>query len=161
MSYISENIDWKKVIFSDEKLFNLHGCASHYTWLAPNQSPNRVRKRIRSPGLMVWAMILPSGLLFYQIMEGKQDTKKYINIIDKFALPIIKLEVKPGFIFQQDNAPIHCSKEAKTFFNKSNGTLLNWPAYSPDIKIIENIWQELSNIIYCDGPVKNLKDLKA
>ena len=54
---------------------------------------------------MVWAMILPSGLLSYQIMEGKQDTKKYINIIDKFALLIIKLEVKPGFIFQQDNAP--------------------------------------------------------
>jgi len=160
-SYVTENINWNQVIFSDEKLFNLHGCESHYTWIGSNQSPYRVRKQIRSPGLMVWAMVLPSGLLSYQIMEGRQDTEKYIAIIAKYALPIIKLEMKPGFLFQQDNAPIHCSKKAKEFFNDSEVKLLNWPAYSPDINIIENIWHILSNIMYSDGPMKNLKELRA
>ena len=72
---------------------------------------------------MVWVMILPRGMLSYQIMADKQDTEKYIHIITKFAMPIIKLEMKPGFIFQQNNAPIHCSKKAKEFFKNYQVTL--------------------------------------
>ena len=93
-------------------------------------------------------MILPNGMLSFQIMAGKQDTKKYIDIIIKFSQPIIKLKIKPGFIFQQDNASIHCSKKAKQFFRNSQVTLLNWPRYSPDINIIENVWHVMSQILF-------------
>ena len=87
-AYVTDNIDWNKVIFSDEKLFSLHGCDSYYTWVCSNQSPYRVRKHIRSSGLMVWAMVLPSGLLSYEIMVGKQNTAKYIDIIINIVIII-------------------------------------------------------------------------
>ena len=44
---------------------------------------------------------------------------------------------------------------------KSNIEVLEWPAKSPDLNIVEKIWEQLSNDIY-DGPqfkkIANLKD---
>ena len=60
---------------------------------------------------MVLAMILPNGLLFYEILTGKQKSSNYIDIIKNKALPIMKINMKDKFVFQQDNSPIHKSKE--------------------------------------------------
>ncbi|KAJ7335741.1 hypothetical protein JRQ81_013682 [Phrynocephalus forsythii] len=44
------------------------------------------------------------------------------------------------FIFQQDLAPAHTAKSTKTYFNDHVITVLDWPANSPDLKPIENLW---------------------
>lgn len=159
-SYILENINWHNVIFSDEKKFTLFGCDSHYTWVHNNKSPSRVKRILRAPSIMVWAMIMPNGLLSYKIMMGKQNSQKYISILENYALPIIRLNYEKDVIFQQDNCPIHVSKETKNFIKNQNIRFLNWPPYSPDINIIENVWHLLSEIIYKDGAIRNLKELK-
>ena len=56
--WLIENINWNSVIFSDEKRFSLFGCDSYCTWIHTKQNPARVKKVIRSPGVMVWAMML-------------------------------------------------------------------------------------------------------
>ena len=61
---------------------------------------------------MVWAMILPNGLLSYEILTGKQKSSNYIDIIKNKALPIMKINMKDKFVFQQDNSSIHKSKES-------------------------------------------------
>jgi len=81
-----------------------------------NQSPSRVKKIYRSPRLMVCAMVMPNGFLYYEIMTCKQKSTNYINIIKTKALPIIKINIKNNFMFQQDNCPIHKSKENLEFF---------------------------------------------
>ena len=43
---------------------------------------------------------------------------------------------------------------------KSENKSLQWPSYSPDLHIMENIWGYLSKDVYSKGPIKNLKTLE-
>ena len=65
--------------FSDEKLFTLNGCDSYYCWLYEKHHPQRLRKVLRAPGVMVWAMIQPNRLLSYEILKETKFFKIYRN----------------------------------------------------------------------------------
>ena len=49
-------------------------------------------------------------------------------------------QLKGDFIFQQDLAPAHSAKATSTWFKDHGIPVLNWPANSPDLKTIENLW---------------------
>ncbi len=51
-----------------------------------------------------------------------------------------KLYGDADFFFQQDLAPAHTVKGAKSWFNDHGVTVLDWPANLPDLNPIENIW---------------------
>ncbi len=55
------------------------------------------------------------------------------------------------FIFQQDLAPVHTAKSTKSWLNYHGVGVLDWPANSPDLNIIENKLEFYTQmmIIYC------------
>ena len=55
------------------------------------------------------------------------------------------------FVLQQDNCSIHVSKLMKEWMAKVNMTTLERPASSPDLNLIENIWEMLAQLVY-EGP---------
>ena len=59
------------------------------------------------------------------------------------------------FVFQQDNASVHVSKLSTEFFEKNNIETLKWPAQSPDLNPIENLWA----IIKHELRLRNFSDL--
>lgn len=157
--FIEDSIEPARIVFSDEKRFNLNGCDSYSTWNNVTRSRYRFRKMIRSPGVMIWGMICANGLFSFKVLHGNQNSLKYIETIKNHAIRCIKLNLGPDFIFQQDNCPCHTSRETLNFFKANNINLLDWPPYSPDINLIENVWPILSKLVYQDGHPKNIKDL--
>ena len=46
-------------------------------------------------------------------------------------------------IFQQDNDLKHTSRQAQEWFEENGVTVLPWPASSPDMNLIEHVWDML------------------
>ncbi len=85
----------------------------------------------------------------------------YQEILEHFMLPSAdKLYGDADFIFQQDLAPAHTAKGTKGWFNDHGVTVLDWPANSPDLNPIDNLWSIVKRKMRDTRP-NNADELKA
>ncbi len=69
------------------------------------------------------------------------------------------MEMQISF-FQQDLAPAHSAKAISTWFKDHGIPVLNWPANSPDLNPIENLWGIVKRKMRYARP-NNAEELKA
>lgn len=158
--WIDSNWPWDQVIWTDEKRFSLDGPDSFITRCRKGKKPKRNRRQQGGNSLQFWGMILPNGELFLKELHQRSRSSDYIELLSGFAKPIIEAKCGENYTFQQDNASIHTSKQVFDWMRANNFNFMAWPARSPDLSPIENVWSMLSSIIY-DGPqFKNVADLR-
>jgi len=158
-------------VYCDEKLFVM-GAGNRKVWIGaddevPRKQTVKYPTKIMVFGAIAWwgktqLVRMPAGL--------KITAAEYLDTLQNFTIPQVKIlfggdpddsdnDSKGGgnrFEWVQDNASVHNAKVVKDWLSEQQWkTLSPWPAMSPDLNPIENVWgimsQRLAGRSFDDG----------
>ena len=86
--------------------------------------------------LMFWGAIQSDGRKMLVKCPNTLTSSRYFDILKDYNEKLHFL----GLVFQQDNAPTHKASIIKNCFRENEWEVLDWPPYSPDLNVIENLW---------------------
>ena len=91
--------------------------------------------------VMIWGAMSSAGVGQLCFLRSKVSAAVYQEVLEHFMLPSAdQLYGDADFIYQQDLAPAHTAKGTSTWFKDHGIPVLDWPANSPDLKPIQNLW---------------------
>ena len=160
---LTEN-EVKSIVFSDESKFNLlYSDGKTSVWREPGSRFEKCNitetKKFGGGSVMVWACFSYYGVGKIYFIDGIMDAPKYVSILSSCLPPSLESMGLSEFIFQQDNDSKHTASVTKRFFSNRSIKVMPWPAMSPDMNPIENLWGYVKERVAESEP-KTIRELR-
>lgn len=143
------HFDWSRVIFLDEKVFKTEENAKKIVWRLNGTrydrhyiEPKRHSGRITAA---YWGWMSADGPGEICRVSPRMNAEEYVDVLENILLPSVRLLYPDGPItLVQDNSSVHTSRLVRDWFsNNPEINSLPWPAKSPDLNPIENLWARM------------------
>ena len=139
--------DWRRCLFTDESKFSLvPDDQTRRVWRRrqeaahQDQFVNR-RELFGGGGILVWGGMTWEGKTELLVIRGNLNGQRYREEILEGPVRLFAGAFGPAnMILVDDNARPHRNRIADQFFEDSGIARMEWPAKSPDMNPIENIW---------------------
>ena len=147
--------EWGLIVWSDEcSVERGRGKAQEWVFRTPAQKWDKNIVQTYDSGrnmkVMVWGAFWDTRRSNLYIIDRDFESAKhgysarlYLEVLEAEVRPMFA-DLDPGYLFMQDNAPIHCANTVKQWFIDLRIQIVErWPPYSPDLNPIEHIWWHL------------------
>jgi hypothetical protein len=146
---------WEHNIWSDEKTAEGEGRERQQRVHRPDGerfNPLYTHHRtIFAPSCHVFACFCARGPGLIEIYEGKLDGKALRELLKKTVIQTAKtyfdVDRAEEWWFQHDGSPPFRSHECQTWLHNNGIKVLEFPANSPDLNPIENVWPVVGKLI--------------
>ena len=149
LSFCRDNVDreWSLVMFSDESRVSTSPDSPVMWWVKRGQHIYIESEKF-PPSIMVWAGII--GTMKTPLIKCPQrlNTEGYAAMLEANGIFAFLHWCGDTSLFQQDGAPCHTAVSTMRRL-RDNGiaVLPNWPANSPDLSPVEQIWAIMKRYI--------------
>lgn len=168
----------KRLLLSDEHVITANDYSSRTQWVkvvsaqrrkaAKKKLLTRQRKsKYNVTNHMFWAMIgwnYKSAIIWLEFDDGHGGTTSSMNArryIDHVLSRVQRKLRGRNVVFMQDGARAHTANITKEWLSENNVTVLDdWPANSPDLNPIEELWAEINRLLSVRGVPKTKQELK-
>ena len=111
---------------------------------------------------MFWGCISYYGVGTLKVVNGNMNSDNYFEVLNEWLWPVVARHfANRRWIFQEDNSPCYVSLHSNHLKQENKVNTLPWPAQSPDINIIENVWEVLKHRVQrWTNEIRNASDLE-